>query len=57
MKKRQFLVFPYPEEAGLVPSCASAVVQDGRDEKMAPTEAVGYILPGGWEGKMEILEN
>ena len=22
---------------------------------MVPTEAVGSILPGGWEGKMEIL--
>ena len=26
-----------------------------KTEKMVPTEVVGCILPGGWEGKMEIL--
>ena len=55
MKMRQFLVFPYPEEAGLAPSWAAGVVRDGKDEKTVPTEAVGCILPGGREGKMEIL--
>ncbi len=57
MKKRQFLVFPYPEEAGLAPSWAAGVVRDGKDERMVPTEAVGCTVPGGWEGKMEILVN
>jgi prolyl oligopeptidase len=52
---RQFLVFPYPEEAGLALSWAAGVVRDGKDEKMVPTEAVGCMLVGGWEGKMEIL--
>ncbi len=56
MKKRQFLVFPYPEEAGLAPSWASGVVRDGKDEKMVPTEAFGCILVGVREGKMEILD-
>jgi hypothetical protein len=26
-----------------------------RMKKRAPTEAIGSILAGGWEGKMEIL--
>jgi hypothetical protein len=55
VKMRQFLVFPYPEEAWLAPSWASGIVRDGSDEKMVPTEAVGSMLAGGWEGKMEIL--
>ena len=55
MKMRQFLVFPYPEEVGLAPSWAAGVVRDGKDEKMVPTEAVGCMLAGGREGKMEIL--
>jgi hypothetical protein len=52
---RQFLVFPYPEEAGLAPSGAARVARDGKDEKTAPTEAVGCILTAGREGKMGIL--
>ena len=52
---RQFLVFPYPEEAGLAPSGAAGVARDGKDEKTAPTEAVGCILTDGREGKMGIL--
>jgi hypothetical protein len=52
---RQFLVFAYPEEAGLVHSWAARVAQDGKDEKTAPTEAVGCILTTGREGKMGIL--
>jgi hypothetical protein len=55
MKMRQFLVFPYPEEAGLAPSWAAGIVRDGNDEKIVPTEAVESMLAGGWEGKMEIL--
>jgi len=27
-----------------------------RMKKTAPTEVIRCILPGGWEGKMEILE-
>ena len=49
------MVFPYPEEAGLAPSWAAGVVRDGKDETMVPTEAGGCILPGGSEGKIEIL--
>jgi len=51
----QFLVFPYPEpeEAGLAPSWAAGVAGDGKDEKTAPTEAVGCIFAGR-AGKIEI---
>jgi hypothetical protein len=52
---RQFLVFPYPEEAGLAPSGAAGVARDGKDEKTAPMEAVGCILTAAREGKMGIL--
>jgi hypothetical protein len=52
---RQFLGFPYPEEAGLAPSWPAGVARDGKDEKTAPTEAMGSILAGGREGEMEIL--
>jgi hypothetical protein len=52
---RQFLVFPYPEEAGLVPSWAARVARDGKDEKTAPTEAVGCILTASREQNMGIL--
>ena len=55
MKMRPFLGFPYPEEAGLAPLWASGVAWDGKDEKTAPTEAVGCILTAGREGKMEML--
>ena len=55
MKMRQSLVFPYREEAGLAPSWATGIVRDEYDEKMVPTEAVGSMLAGGWEGKMKIL--
>ena len=52
---RQFLVFLYPEEAGLAPSWPAGAARDGTDERTAPTEASGSILAGGREGKMEIL--
>ena len=52
---RQFLIFSYPEEAGLAPSRAAGVVRDGQSEKTVPTEGVGCMLAGGREGKMEIL--
>jgi hypothetical protein len=50
-------VFTYPEEAGLAPLWAAGVAREGKDEKTAPTEAVGCILPAGREGKMEILDH
>ncbi len=31
------------------------VIRHGKDEEMVPMEAVGCMLAGGWEGKMEIL--
>jgi hypothetical protein len=43
------------KEAGLAPSWAAGIVRDGNDEKIVPTEAVGSMLAGGWEGKMKIL--
>ena len=46
---------PYPEEAGLAPLWAAGVAPEGKDEKTAPTEVVGCILPAGREGKIEIL--
>jgi hypothetical protein len=49
--------FPYPEELGLSPSWAVAVVRDGEDEKMVPTEAVGCKQAGSREAKMQILVN
>jgi hypothetical protein len=52
---RPRLGFPYPEEAGLAPLWAAGVAPEGKDEKTAPTEAVGCILPAGREGNMEIL--
>jgi len=52
---KQFLVFPYPEEAGLAPSWPAGVARGGKDEKTVPTEATGSMLAGGREGKMEIL--
>jgi hypothetical protein len=55
MKMRQFLVFPYPDEAGPTPWWAAGATRDGKDEKTVPTEAVGCILAGDREVKMEIL--
>jgi hypothetical protein len=52
---RRLLGFPYPEEAGLAPLWAAGVAPEGKDEEMAPTEAVGCILTAGREGKLEIL--
>jgi hypothetical protein len=47
---RPRLGFPYPEEAGLAPLWAAGVAPEGKDEKTAPTEAVGCILPDGRNG-------
>ena len=55
LEMRQFPVFAYPEEGGLAPSWPAGVAREGKDEKTAPTEAVGCMLAGGREGKMEIL--
>jgi hypothetical protein len=55
LKLRQFLVSPYPEEAGLSPSWAAGVARGGKDEKMSRTEAIGCTIAAGYEGKMEIL--
>jgi hypothetical protein len=52
---RPRLGFPYPEEAGLAPLGAAGVAPEGKDEKTAPTEAVGCILPAGREDNMDIL--
>jgi hypothetical protein len=49
--------FPYPEALGPSPSWAVAVVRDGEDEKMVPTEAVGCKRAGSGEAKMQILVN
>jgi hypothetical protein len=43
-KIRQFLVFLYPEGAGLALSWAGDSLGNEKDEEEAPTEAVGYIL-------------
>jgi hypothetical protein len=34
---------------------SAGVARDGKDEKTAPTEAIGSILAGDREGKMETL--
>jgi hypothetical protein len=47
---RPRLGFPYPEEAGLAPLGAAGVAPEGKDEKTAPTEAVGCILLAGRDG-------
>jgi hypothetical protein len=52
---RQLLVFPHPEGAGLAPSWPAGVARDGKNEKTVATEAIGSILAGDLEGKMEIL--
>ena len=52
---RQLLVSPYPEEARLAPSWPAGVAGDGKNEKTVPMEAIGSILAGDREGKMEIL--
>ena len=44
MKMRQFLVCPYPQEVGLVPSWAAGVVRDEKNDKMVPAEAVACML-------------
>ena len=46
-KVRQFLVFLYPEEAGLAPSRSAGVVRDGKGKRAAPPEAVGCTIDGG----------
>lgn len=55
LEMKPFLVFPYPEEAGLAHSWAAGVARDGKDKKTAPTEAVGCTIDGGQEAKTEIL--
>jgi hypothetical protein len=35
---------------------AAGVARDGKDSKNAPTEAAGYIIEGGQDAKMEILD-
>jgi hypothetical protein len=51
---RHFRVFLYPEEAGLAPSWPAGFARDRNDERTAPTKAIGSILAGAREGKMEI---
>jgi hypothetical protein len=55
LHRRPWLGFPYPEEAGRAPGWAAGVVREGKEEKPAPTEAGGCILPAGREGNMAIL--
>jgi hypothetical protein len=42
LKMRQFLVFPYPEEAALAPSWHAGVARDGKDNRNGSNG-------GGWE--------
>jgi hypothetical protein len=48
------LVFPNPEEVRLAPSRIAGVAGDGKEEKMVPAEAFGYMLAGVREVKMEM---
>ena len=43
LEMSHFLVFPYPEEPGLVSSWAARVARDRNDEN-GPTEVIGCIL-------------
>jgi hypothetical protein len=53
LEMRHFQVCPYPEEAELARCWAAGV---GRDEKKAPTEAVGCTIDADQDGKTEILD-
>src|ERR1035437_9882787 len=48
LKLKQFLVFPYPEETGLAPSCPAGVARNRKDEKTAQRRRRGvYWLVAG----------
>ena len=56
MKMRQFAGFPVPGRDRAGPPYVGRRSRSGwKDEKTVPTEAVGYMLAGGREGKMKIL--
>ena len=55
LEMRHFGVLPYPEEGELAHSWAPGGGRDAKDEKTAPTEVIGSILAGGWDGKNGIL--
>ena len=55
LQMSQFPVFACPEEPELAPFWAAGVARDGRNERNAPTEAVGSIIASGQEAKTEFL--
>ena len=52
---RHFWVFRARARQSWSPSSAAGVARDGKDGENAPTEAIGFIIDGGQEAKMEIL--
>src|ERR1035441_5603948 len=52
---RHFWVFRARRRPGPPPSSAAGVARDGKDGENAFTEAIGCIIDGGQEAKMEIL--
>lgn len=52
---RHFWVFRARARQSWSPSSAAGVARDGKDGENAPTEAIGCIIDGGQEAKMEIL--
>lgn len=54
LENEAFSCFCQAGRGGLASSWAIGVAPDVKDEKTVPTEAVGIILAGGREGKMEI---
>src|ERR1019366_302204 len=51
---RHFWVFRARARQSWSPSSAAGVARDGKDGGNAPTAAIGFIIDGGQEAKMEI---